>query len=92
MRAVAWAGGAAVVGALAVLAAAGISGATAVLVTVGALLAMIALGGLMGGRHTPDVPPAARPGAAPVPPTAPEPGGVAPGTPGERAEGAEGGG
>ena len=61
MRVAAWVGGAAVLGGLIVLAVAGISGATAVLVTVVALVVMVALGGVVGGRRTPNVAPAPRP-------------------------------
>ncbi|MGA2519403.1 MAG: hypothetical protein ABSG81_01115 [Acidimicrobiales bacterium] len=55
--------GLAVLGGLVVLAVAGVSGATAVLITAAALLAMIALGNILGGRKTPDRAPY-RPGAA----------------------------
>jgi len=54
---VAWVGGAVIVAGLVVLAVAGITGATAILVTVTALVAMIGLGSMLGGRHTPNVPP-----------------------------------
>jgi hypothetical protein len=46
--------GLAAFGGLIVLAVAGVSGATAVLVTGGAVVAMIGLGNLVGGRRTPD--------------------------------------
>jgi hypothetical protein len=46
--------GLATFGGLIVLAVAGVSGATAVLVTGGAVVAMIGLGNLVGGRRTPD--------------------------------------
>lgn len=59
MKAVAWVGAVILLAGLVVLAVAGISGATAVLVTAVALTAMIALGSAMGGRHTPDIEPAA---------------------------------
>jgi hypothetical protein len=62
MKIVAWVGGLVVLGGLIVLAVAGISGATAILVTVAALIAMIALGGVIGGRHTPNVRPTPAPG------------------------------
>jgi len=39
---------------LVVLAVAGVSGATAVLITGGAVVAMIGLGNAVGGRHTPN--------------------------------------
>jgi predicted phage tail protein len=39
---------------LVVLAVAGVSGATAVLITAGAVVAMIGLGNAVGGRHTPN--------------------------------------
>jgi drug/metabolite transporter (DMT)-like permease len=41
-------------GGLVVLAVAGVSGATAVLVTAAAVVVMIGLGNLVGGRKTPD--------------------------------------
>jgi hypothetical protein len=51
-------------GGLIVLAVAGVSGATAVLVTGVAVVAMIGLGNLVGGRRTPDrAPYSAEPGA-----------------------------
>jgi len=50
-------------GALIVLAVAGVAGATAVLVTGGAVLAMIVLGNFVAGRRTPEGPPAATPGS-----------------------------
>jgi hypothetical protein len=59
MKTFAWVGGVIIVAGLVVLAVAGTTGATAVLVTGVALVAMIALGGSLGGRHTPDAPPAA---------------------------------
>jgi len=46
--------GLAAFGALIVLAVAGVSAATAVLLTGGAVVAMIGLGSAVGGRHTPD--------------------------------------
>jgi hypothetical protein len=55
----AWVGGVIIVAGLIVLAVAGTTGATAILVTGVALVAMIGLGGTLGGRHTPDAPPAA---------------------------------
>jgi hypothetical protein len=51
-------------GALITLAVAGVTGATAVLVTGAALLAMIGLGNFVAGRHTPEGPPTATPGSA----------------------------
>jgi len=54
-------------GALVVLAVAGVSGATAVLVTGAAMLAMIVLGNILGARRTPDRAPY-DPGAAAAPP------------------------
>jgi hypothetical protein len=45
--------GLALFGGLIVLAIAGVSAATAVLVTAGAVVAMIGLGNAVGGRHTP---------------------------------------
>jgi hypothetical protein len=41
-------------GGLIVLAVAGVTGATAILVTAGAVVAMIGLGNAVGGRHTPN--------------------------------------
>jgi hypothetical protein len=46
--------GLALFGGLIVLAVAGVSGATAVLITGGAVVAMIGLGNAVGGRHTPN--------------------------------------
>ncbi|HEY7949085.1 MAG TPA: hypothetical protein VID75_15485 [Acidimicrobiales bacterium] len=60
MKVVIGAGMVIVLGGLIVLAVAGVSGATAILVTVAALLAMVVIGGQMGGRHTPNVRPVAR--------------------------------
>jgi hypothetical protein len=57
MRTVAWVGAIIVLAGLIILAVAGISGATAILVTAVALTAMIGLGSTMGGRHTPNVEP-----------------------------------
>ncbi|HTZ09802.1 MAG TPA: hypothetical protein VMB72_12045 [Acidimicrobiales bacterium] len=54
MRTLAVVLGVLVLGALVVLAVAGVSAATAVLVTVAAILAMIVLGTKLGARHTPD--------------------------------------
>ncbi len=48
---------------LVVLAVAGVSGASAVLITAGAVVAMIGLGNAVGGRHTPNRSPY-RPGSA----------------------------
>ncbi|HXQ59093.1 MAG TPA: hypothetical protein VN799_03315 [Acidimicrobiales bacterium] len=76
MKVVVGAGAVVVVGGLIVLAVAGIAGATAILVTVGALLAMVIVGGQMGGRHTPNVAPVAR--GPESPPAADPPGGPAP--------------
>lgn len=58
MRTVAWVGGVVIVAALIVMAVAGFPGAVPILVSAAALVAMIGLGGVMGGRHTPNVPPA----------------------------------
>jgi hypothetical protein len=58
MKAVAWVGGLVVVAGLIFLAVAGFTGAVPVLISAAALVAMIGLGGTMGGRHTPNVPPA----------------------------------
>lgn len=49
-------------GGLVVLALAGVSAATAVLVTAGAVVALIALGGTLRGRRTPPGPPRGGPG------------------------------
>jgi hypothetical protein len=57
VRTVAWLGGIAVVAVLVVMAVAGFPGAVPILISAGALVAMIGLGGVMGGRHTPNVPP-----------------------------------
>jgi hypothetical protein len=57
MRAVAWGGGVVVVAGLILLAVAGFPGAVPILISAAALVAMIGLGGAMGGRHTPNVPP-----------------------------------
>jgi hypothetical protein len=65
MKVVVFVGGVVVVGGLIVLAVAGMPGATAILVTVAALFAMVVLGGQMGGRHTPNVRPVS-PGPRPV--------------------------
>jgi hypothetical protein len=53
----AWVGGLVVVGGLVLLAVAGFSGAVPILISAAALVATIGLGGAMGGRHTPNVPP-----------------------------------
>ena len=80
MRAVAWVGGLVVVAGLIVLAVAGFPGAVPILVSAVALVAMIGLGGAMGGRHTPNVAPvsvhpetAPYPGTSPYPATSPQP-------------------
>ena len=57
MRTVAWVGGLVVVAGLIVLAVAGFPGAVPILISAAALVAMIALGGVVGGRHTPNVSP-----------------------------------
>jgi hypothetical protein len=57
MRAVAWVGGLVVVAGLVFLAVAGFPGAVPILVSAAALVAMIGLGGVVGGRHTPNVAP-----------------------------------
>jgi hypothetical protein len=90
MKVVAWVGGLVVLAGLIVLAVAGTSGATAILVTGVALVGMIALGGTMGGRHTPT---AAPPGGEPAPPPGGEPGDRAGGEPDgeDGAEAADGG-
>ncbi|MHB1503293.1 MAG: hypothetical protein ACYCTL_05145 [Acidimicrobiales bacterium] len=53
MKAVAWLLGLATVAGLIVMAAAGLRGALAILVTVGAIVLMIAMGNVLGGRGTP---------------------------------------
>ena len=63
MRVAAWLLGLATVAGLVVLAVAGLSAATGILLTAVAVLAMIALGNLIGGRSTPE--------RAPVPPEGP---------------------
>ena len=72
MKAAAWVLGLGAFGGLVVLAVAAVSGATAVLVTGGAVLAMIILGNAVGGRHTPNRAPY-RAGEAPVSPAADAP-------------------
>ena len=81
MRIVAYVGAAVVVGGLIVMAVAGIAGATAILVTVGALVVMVILGGQMGGRHTPNVRPVATGSRAAPPMGAAPPAGPATETP-----------
>jgi hypothetical protein len=54
---VAWVGGLIVVGGLIFLAVAGFPGALPILISAVALVAMVALGGVVGGRHTPNRPP-----------------------------------
>ena len=62
MKVFAWIFGLAIFGGLIVMAVAGFTAATAILVTTGAIIAMIALGNIVGGRTTPNkaplVPPA----------------------------------
>jgi hypothetical protein len=59
MRTVAWLGGLLVVAGLVFMAVAGFPGALPILLSAAALVAMIGLGGTMGGRHTPNVAPVA---------------------------------
>ncbi len=59
MRAVAWVGGIVIVAGLVFMAVAGFPGALPVLISAGALVAMVGLGGAMGGRHTANVAPVA---------------------------------
>jgi hypothetical protein len=86
-----------VVAGLIVMAVAGFPGATPILVSAGALVAMIGLGSAMGGRHTPNVPPVAPgPGVGGAPVTGPPPaaapaGGGAPAAEPDPGEGGEGG-
>jgi hypothetical protein len=54
VKIVAWLIGFIALGGLIVLAVAGLSGATAILVTAVAIVAMIGLGNALGGRHTPN--------------------------------------
>jgi hypothetical protein len=72
VKVLAWLIGFVALGGLIVLAVAGLSGATAILVTAVAIVAMIGLGNALGGRHTPnrtpypvEGPTAASPGAGP---------------------------
>ena len=62
MRKVALVAGLAVFGGLIVLSIAGVSSATAVLFTAVAIVGMIALGNILGGRTTPNRPPERGPG------------------------------
>jgi hypothetical protein len=48
---------------LVAMSAAGVTAATALLVAAAAIVVMIALGGILGGRHTPNTDPRALPGA-----------------------------
>lgn len=73
-RVLAYGLGALLVGGLVVLAVAGVPAATAVLVTAGAVLALIIVGGAMRGRRSSGRPPAPEPGP-PGAPRRPEPGG-----------------
>jgi len=57
MKIVAWVGGIVIVAGLIVMAVAGFPGAVPILISAAALVAMIGLGGVMGGRHTPNVSP-----------------------------------
>ncbi|MGH9028172.1 MAG: hypothetical protein ACRDV4_00930 [Acidimicrobiales bacterium] len=76
MKLVGWLLGLVGFGGLIVLAVAGLSAATAVLVTAFAIVAMIALGGLLGGRTTPNRAPY-RPEGEPVPEGGEDNGGAA---------------
>jgi hypothetical protein len=74
MRAVAWVGGLVVVAGLVFMAVAGFPGALPILISAGALVAMVGLGGAMGGRHTANVAPVAtRPSVASPPAPEPDP-------------------
>jgi hypothetical protein len=64
MRTIAWIFGLAIFGGLIVMAVAGFTAATAILVTTGAIIAMIVLGNIMGGRTTPNKVPLVPPGDA----------------------------
>ena len=67
MRILGWVIGLVAVGALVLLAVAGVSAAIGVLVTGVAIVSMIALGSLMGGRNTPNKAPYRAPGDAGTP-------------------------
>jgi hypothetical protein len=54
VKAFAWIFGLAIFGGLIVMAVAGFTAATAILVTTGAIIAMIGLGNIVGGRTTPN--------------------------------------
>jgi drug/metabolite transporter (DMT)-like permease len=66
MRTVAWLGGLVIVAGLIFLAVAGFPGAVPILISGLALVAMVGLGGAMGGRHTPNVRPVPTTAEAPV--------------------------
>jgi peptidoglycan/LPS O-acetylase OafA/YrhL len=66
MKVAAFALGVLAVAGLIVLAVAGMSGALAVLLTAAALVCMVALGGILGGRRTPERPPRVLPGDGPA--------------------------
>ncbi|HXX89129.1 MAG TPA: hypothetical protein VEI83_02765 [Acidimicrobiales bacterium] len=68
MKAAAWVLALLALAGLIVLSVAGLSGALAILLTAVVLVAMVALGSLLGGRKTPDRAPKALPGpGAPTP-------------------------
>ena len=78
-RILAYGMGALLLAVVVLLALAGVSAAVALVVTAVAVLTMIALGGLLGGRSTPDRHPAPWP---PAPPASGEPSSVADDAPG----------
>jgi hypothetical protein len=90
MRTVAWVGGVVIVAGLIVMAVAGFPGAVPILVSAAALVAMIGLGGAMGGRHTPNVPPVTTGPPVDGPPIAEPPVVTPPGGDGEGVTGAAG--
>ena len=90
MKVAAWVLGLCAFGGLIVLAVAGVSAATAVLVTGAAVVAMIGLGNMVGGRKTPDRAPYGfeeDAGAGPAPHAEGEPVPHAEGEPAPHAEG-----
>ena len=75
MKVVAWVLGLLTLAGLIVLSIAGLSGALAILLTALAIVAMIGLGSILGGRRTPEGEPKALPGPGTAQPGAgPDPG------------------